>query len=108
MKTVTARNPAPTLNQPTPPGVADPLPFAFAISVYQRKSAVPLPFPRRSGKSPCNGTGSGHSPTTSRAWYGEAVADFLACSPDSIVGALARNADFAVVPACQRPLNPKG
>src|SRR5579859_2555855 len=35
---------------------------------------------------------------TSRAWYGEAVADFLACSSDSIVGALARNADFAVVP----------
>ena len=35
---------------------------------------------------------------SSRAWYGEPVADFLARSPDSIVGTLARNADFAVVP----------
>jgi hypothetical protein len=34
----------------------------------------------------------------SRAWYGESVSDFLNCFPDSIIGTLARNADFALVP----------
>jgi hypothetical protein len=34
----------------------------------------------------------------SRAWYGESIADFLSGSPDSIVGTLASNADFAILP----------
>lgn len=36
---------------------------------------------------------------SSRAWYGASMAEFLQTQPDTIVGRLARNSDFAVLPA---------
>jgi hypothetical protein len=37
--------------------------------------------------------------TSGRAWYGASIADFLAENPDAIVGRLATNSDFSVLPA---------
>src|SRR5713101_1592350 len=34
----------------------------------------------------------------SRAWYGASIAEFLCAEPDSIIGRLATNGDFADVP----------
>jgi hypothetical protein len=36
---------------------------------------------------------------SSRAWYGASIAEFLQTQPDTIVGRLAKNSDFAVLPA---------
>ncbi len=35
----------------------------------------------------------------SRAWYGDSIAEFLRTQPDTIVGRLAKNSDFALLPA---------
>ncbi len=36
---------------------------------------------------------------TSRAWYGASIAEFLQTQPDTVVGRLTGNSDFAVLPA---------
>jgi hypothetical protein len=36
---------------------------------------------------------------SSRAWYGASVAEFLQAQPDAVVGRLATNSDFALLPA---------
>ena len=35
---------------------------------------------------------------SSRAWYGASIAEFLQTQPDTIVGQLVRNGDFALLP----------
>src|SRR5262245_14098324 len=42
--------------------------------------------------------GTSVNAASSRAWYGEVIADFLERSSDFILGRLTANADFAVVP----------
>jgi hypothetical protein len=35
---------------------------------------------------------------SSRAWYGASIADFLKAQPDTVIGRLSRNSDFALLP----------
>jgi len=39
-----------------------------------------------------------HKSAISRAWYGASIAEFLHTLPDTIVGQLARNSDFTILP----------
>jgi hypothetical protein len=41
---------------------------------------------------------AGPTGVLSRAWYGASIAEFLHTQPDTIVGRLARNSDFALLP----------
>src|SRR4029079_19665502 len=38
------------------------------------------------------------APTASRAWYSATIAEFLAASPDAVVGRLSTHCDFTVLP----------
>jgi hypothetical protein len=43
-------------------------------------------------------TAAAATPRTPRAWYGASIAEFLQTEPDRVIGCLATNSDFAVLP----------